>query len=131
MNMSSYNCCDNTSETSEGIQSLSALLKLVGEESRLRLLCILKDGGEHCVCEFIEHASDLSQSLISHHLADLKNAGLVASKKTGLRVYYSLTEEGAYVVRTIFKLIDIRDKKCNNKEKCGENRSCGDGVCDL
>jgi len=37
---------------------------------------------------------DLSQSLISHHLRDLKEVGIVSDEKQGLRVYYSLTEEG-------------------------------------
>ncbi len=36
----------------------------------------------------------MSQSLISHHLADLKDAGLVVDKKIGQRVYYRLTKLG-------------------------------------
>ena len=102
--MRSYSCCDGSTKTSKDIQALSSLLKLVGEETRLRLLCILKDDGEHCVCELIEHANDLSQSLISHHLSDLKTAGVVGSKKIGLRTYYKLTEEGNSIVETIFSL---------------------------
>ena len=90
INMRSYSCCDSSSQNSKEIQSLSSVLKLVGEETRLRLLCILKDGGEHCVCELIEHADELSQSLVSHHLRDLKDAGIVESKKIGLKAYYSL-----------------------------------------
>ena len=103
MNMRSYSCYTNSSQEAEGIRDLSTLLKLVGEESRLRLLCILRNG-EHCVCELIEHADEMSQSLISHHLADLKEAGIVDMRKDGLRIYYSLTDKGAEVVRTIFKL---------------------------
>jgi len=120
MNMRSYSCCDSSSEKSKDIQSLSSLLRLVGEESRLRLLCILKDGGEHCVCELIEHASDLSQSLISHHLADLKDAGLVSSKKVGLRSYYALTDEGANIASSVFKLTD----KGTERDKHKTNASC-------
>lgn len=100
--MSSYNCCkQNTSEFKQ-ISHLSALLKLVGEESRLKLLCLLRQG-EHCVCEMLEHF-DMSQSLVSHHLADLKEVGLVSDKKEGRQVFYSLTKKGQKVTDTIFDL---------------------------
>lgn len=36
---------------------------------------------------------DLSQSLISHYLKDLKEIGIVIDEKRGFRVYYVLTEE--------------------------------------
>lgn len=81
---------------------MSGLLKIVSEESRLKLLCILRQG-EHCVCEIMEHV-DLSQSLISHHLSDLKEAGVVIDEKRGLRVYYSLTNDGKRVTDLLFKI---------------------------
>ena len=84
------------------MESLSALLKIVSEESRLKLLCILMKG-EHCVCELMDH-NDLSQSLISHHLKDLKDAGIVNSRKNGLRVYYSLTDKGQHITNQLFKI---------------------------
>jgi len=84
--------------------NLSALLKLVAEESRLKLLCIL-GSGEHCVCEIVEHGK-LSQSLISHHLGDMKKAGLVIDEKRGLRVYYRLTENGEKIL-TLLKEINL------------------------
>lgn len=117
MNMSSYSCCNTESKTYQDMQSLSSLLRLVGEESRLSLLCILRDQGEHCVCELLKHADGLSQSLTSHHLADLKKAGLVESKKVGLRSYYSLTPEGERVVETIFTLIDKGEDMKDQKDQ--------------
>lgn len=124
MNMRSYSCCDNTSTASKDIQDLSGLLKIVAEQNRLRLLCILRDGGEHCVCEFEEHATDLSQSLISHHLADLKQADLVVAEKRGLKTHYALSEQGKYVTDIIFSLT-------NKKENQDENRSCRNGMCNM
>ena len=81
---------------------MSLLLKLMSEESRLKLLCILLNG-EHCVCELMEHTK-MSQSLISHHLKGLKDMGVVADEKKGLRVYYSLTEKGRKVTNLIFRI---------------------------
>ncbi|QQS44348.1 helix-turn-helix transcriptional regulator [Candidatus Roizmanbacteria bacterium] len=100
--MGSYSCCSPSSKESKQVESLSSLLKLVSEESRLKLLCILRRG-EHCVCELMEHV-DMSQSLISHHLKDLKDAGVVTDNKQGLRVYYSLTDKGKQITNLLFKI---------------------------
>lgn len=108
MNMGSYRCCTPDTKESKSVVSLSSLLKLVAEESRLKLLCILSSG-EHCVCEIIEHVG-MSQSLVSHHLSDLKEAGLVADDKRGLRVYYSLTSQGKHITDLVFKIPNKEEK---------------------
>ena len=100
--MDSYSCCLPDKHEFRHVISLSSLLKLVGEESRLKILCILKQG-QHCVCEIEKHVK-LSQSLISHHLKDLKEAGLVDDKKEGLWVYYSLTEKGKHITDSLFQI---------------------------
>jgi len=100
--MSSYSCCATTSQESKQVAKLSSLLQLVSEESRLKILCILRQG-EHCVCKIMEHI-DLSQSLISHHLKDLKEAGIVTDDKRGLYVYYSLTAQGKHITNVLFSL---------------------------
>ena len=102
MNMGSYNCCTPDKHEFKEATSLSSLLKLVGEENRLKILCILKQG-QHCVCEIEKHVEQ-SQSLISHHLKDLKIAGLIEDEKKGLWVYYSLTEQGKNITRSVFNL---------------------------
>lgn len=108
MNMCSYSCCSPSSKEAKQIISLSSFLKLVSEESRLKLLCILRKG-EHCVCELMGH-DNLSQSLISHHLKDLKDSGVVIDEKRGLRVYYSLTDKGQYITNLLFQ-IPIKEEK--------------------
>lgn len=100
--MNSYNCCASNSKELKRVSSLSALLQIVSEESRLKLLCILRDGN-HCVCELTKHVH-LSQSLISHHLKDLKEAGIVQDEKKGLYVHYSLTERGKQITNLLFSL---------------------------
>ena len=96
MNMASYNCCRENSSELKRIVTLSSLLKIVAEENRLKLLCILKHD-TRCVCEMMEQV-EMSQSLISHHLADLKEADLVNFDKKGRRIYYKLTERGLKIM---------------------------------
>ena len=102
MNMCSYNCCNPKTKEFRQITSLSLLLKLVCEENRLRLLCLLNQG-ERCVCEIMEHV-DFSQSLISHHLADLREADLIKDRKDGRRVFYALSTKGKKIVKNILSL---------------------------
>ncbi len=100
--MDSYKCYDKKGEKFEKIDSLARLLKILSVENRLEILCILKKN-EHCVCEVME-CVDISQSLISHHFKDLREAGLVVSEKRGRRVYYSLTDFGEKVVNLLFQI---------------------------
>jgi ArsR family transcriptional regulator len=100
--MDSYSCCSPSSKESKQVSKLSTLLKLICEETRLELLCILRQG-KHCVCELMEHV-DLSQSLISHHLKDLKDAGVVSYEKRGLKVFYFLTDKGKHVTDILFRI---------------------------
>lgn len=102
MNMGSYNCCTPAEQEFNQTTSLSSLLKLVGEASRLKILCILRQG-QHCVCEIEEHVGQ-SQSLISHHLINLKKAGLVIDEKKGLWAHYSLTDKGKEITNLLFQI---------------------------
>jgi ArsR family transcriptional regulator, arsenate/arsenite/antimonite-responsive transcriptional repressor len=70
---------------------LAKVFKALGDPVRLRLLSLIasRDGGEICVCD-LTPAFDLSQPTISHHLKQLKNAGLIDSERRGTWVYYRL-----------------------------------------
>lgn len=100
--MRSYKCCSNDNSKIKGVGELSALLKLISDNSRLQLLCILQNG-EHCVCQLMDHIK-LSQSLISHHLKDLKDYGLISGRKDSKWSHYSLTPKGKKITNLIFKI---------------------------
>lgn len=83
-------CCSNK----KAVQNLNEainFLKIISEKNRLRILCMLKNCPK-CVCE-IWPALDMPQNLASHHLGILKEAGLVKSNKSGLKVFYELNEK--------------------------------------
>lgn len=92
-----------TPSFNEDIISLSKILSLISVESRLKILLILQEK-PHCVCDLITH-TNLSQSLISHHLADLTKANLIISKRTGKYVDYLLTNKGKKIIK-ILKIIN-------------------------
>src|SRR2546423_10432240 len=60
----------------------------LADRTRLRLLNLLRDG-EVCVC-FFAGALGTNNPKISRHLAYLKRAGLVSSRRDGKWMHYSL-----------------------------------------
>ena len=60
-------------------EDLAGLFKALSDETRLRIYSLLTKA-ELCVCE-IEDILNLSQSLVSNHLAVLRRAGLVKARR--------------------------------------------------
>ena len=67
--------------------------KALSDATRLRLALALRDGGELCVCD-LAWISERQDKLVSHHLRQLRSAGLARSRKEGRMVLYSLTAGG-------------------------------------
>lgn len=63
--------------------------RALGDETRLRLLELLAEG-ELCVADLMDETG-LGQSLVSHHLRTLRQAGLVRNRPEGRLVFYSLS----------------------------------------
>ncbi|OGL87653.1 hypothetical protein A3I42_02820 [Candidatus Uhrbacteria bacterium RIFCSPLOWO2_02_FULL_49_11] len=74
-------------------------LKLLAVPARVRLLLLLSRGA-HCVCDLMTHTK-MSQTLVSHHLADLMSGGLVTNKRNGKYIDYSLTARGKRIILLI------------------------------
>jgi DNA-binding transcriptional ArsR family regulator len=64
-----------------------ATLKLLADETRLRIVWNLLHG-EHNVNELAEHLG-MQPAAISHHLAKLRLAGVVRTRRDGNRIYYA------------------------------------------
>ena len=72
-------------------ESLAALFKTLSEPVRLRIVYLLLEKGELCVCDLVE-TLELSQSVVSRHLAYLRNNNLVSTRREGVWIYYRITE---------------------------------------
>ncbi len=78
-------CCINKNTLKE-VGQTAELLKIIAEENRLKIICALRSG-ERCVCDIWQDL-DIPQNLASHHLKVLKDAGLIDSRKDGLKMIY-------------------------------------------
>jgi ArsR family transcriptional regulator len=62
----------------------------VADTTRRRILALLVDQGELCVCELTAALDDI-QPKISRHLAVLKDAGVVTARRKGTWMFYCLS----------------------------------------
>ena len=70
--------------------SIELLFKALADPTRLRLIKLLADD-EVCVCSCVE-VLKTHQSKVSRHLAYLRRAGLVASRRDGKWIHYRLVD---------------------------------------
>lgn len=69
----------------------AALLRLLGNERRLLLLCHLLVQKEASVGSLASHVG-LSQPALSQHLAKLREDGLVTTRRSGTTIHYSIAD---------------------------------------
>lgn len=91
------------------------IAKALAHPVRIELIDRLADNQEVCVCELTEKLA-INQSSVSKHLAILKRAGIVVSRKEGLQVYYKLQIP---CVTNFFNCMDrILLEDLHEREKC-------------
>jgi DNA-binding transcriptional ArsR family regulator len=74
--------------------------KALADPTRLIVAAALRDGGELCVCD-LAWVCERSDKLVSHHVRQLRAAGLVRSRRDGKMVLYELTESGVALLAAV------------------------------
>ena len=82
-------------------QQMLLLFKALADRTRLRLLNLMGTD-EVCVCSFVEVLRE-SQPKISRHLAYLRRAGVVASRREGKWMHYRVVEPAEAHVARVFR----------------------------
>lgn len=86
-----------------GADTATATLRVLANPDRLLLLCHLSQG-ESSVSE-LEDALDLHQPTLSQQLGVLRNEGLVATRRDGKRMFYSIADERVLkLLETLYQL---------------------------
>jgi len=99
------------------------VLRALGHPVRLEILELLR-GGELCVCE-MEPALGLRQPNISQHLAALRSADLVATRRGSVRVMYRIVDPA------VFQVVDLvtgiaRRQSADTSDTLTQARTFGD-----
>ena len=93
----------NLQELQKHAKEASNLLKQLCNENRLMILCSLINT-ELSVSE-LNAMTPLSQSALSQHLASLRSAGLVQTRREAQTIYYSLCGDHAMQVIKVLQSI--------------------------
>jgi DNA-binding transcriptional ArsR family regulator len=106
-------CSKRLESAEEKIQTLSQVLSLAGSETRMKILYLLEEEGELCVCD-LSDVLQMTMPAVSQHLRKLKDANLIQPKKVGQIIFYSLKQKHLEVIQPLFRHIS---EKTETKEK--------------
>jgi DNA-binding transcriptional ArsR family regulator len=95
--------------------ALSDLFRVMAHPARLAILSLLR-GGEICVCQ-MEARLGYRQAYIPQHLMALREAGLVADRRQGWKVFYRPLRPG------LFALLDVAAEALNTPPVMAESGS--------
>ena len=85
------------------LSEMEAFFKALADATRLRILGLLLTG-EVCVCH-IHESLKIPQPKASRHLAYLRHAGLVETRRDGLWIYYRMADLADPVLETISQTV--------------------------
>lgn len=71
------------------MEKIITIAKILSDINRVKILGLLMENEELCVCELCD-TLELSQPLVSRHLKQMRQAGLISSKQKGKWMIYSL-----------------------------------------
>jgi DNA-binding transcriptional ArsR family regulator len=98
-------CKEKINHIDKSAEHLANSLSLAGNAVRLKIVFLLQEEGQLCVCD-LSDILNMNISAISQHLRKLKDGKIITSKKTGQIIFYSITSEYANIFKPIFKLIN-------------------------
>jgi len=102
------------------MNNLTKIFKALSDETRLRILSLMKEG-EICVCD-IADTLQMTQPNISFHLSILKEVGLIKDRKNGRWVHYSLNDDDIFTRFLLLSTFEKMDMKSIVKVK--RSRKC-------
>ncbi len=87
----------------ENAEKACSLLKSMSHPSRLMVLCHLMNG--ECPVSVLNQAVPLSQSALSQHLASLRDAGLVETRRESQVIHYRLNSKAVSgILQTLYRI---------------------------
>ena len=112
------------------MQHLAHIFKALSDESRLRILTMLLQRGELCVCD-IEAATEFTQTKTSRHLSYLRRVGLVSVRRDGLWMHYSALmpeqQEAKMLLNCVSKILEtnaILQEDLKRGKEWEQRKSC-------
>jgi len=109
----------------DGVAAMEGMFAGLADRTRLRLLNLMADREDVCVCYFVE-VLGLPQPAISRHLAYLRRVGLVEARREGKWMHYRIAGPERPSARQV--LVDslrwMADDPEMRKERAALARAC-------
>ncbi len=87
--------------------ALAAFMSAAGSETRLRILYVLWQAGELCVCDLAD-VFEITQPAVSRHLKILREKALVTARRDAQTIYYRVFTDNPFA-RMLVRLFDEQD----------------------
>lgn len=88
------------------LENLADLLTIAGNDTRLKILFLLDNHAELCVCDMAD-VTGMTVSSVSHQLSKLRAHGLIARRREGQTIFYRLADTPFLAfLRQLFELED-------------------------
>ncbi len=105
------------------MKTLPTIFKGLADPIRLRILALLLNSDELCVCDVMA-ALQLPQSSTSRHLAYLKRSGWLTSRRGGVWIYYRLssvpTNSYPELLEFLKKRLESADDICVDRKRLAQ-----------
>ncbi|UYA61862.1 Transcriptional regulator, ArsR family [Pectobacterium sp. F1-1] len=88
----------------DGAEKAAALLRAMGNENRLLVLCLLIERKEMSVGALLEHIP-LSQSALSQHLAKMREEELISYRRESQTLYYRIENQNVEALVATLKTL--------------------------
>ena len=103
-------CKEKLNAEAGPIHELSNILALAGNEVRLKIMYLLYEEPELCPCD-LSDILGMSVPAVSQHLRKMKDGRVVAARRDGQTLYYSLQDKHMELLRVIFSHFQNAQKK--------------------
>jgi DNA-binding transcriptional ArsR family regulator len=84
----------------DGLEGAAAQAKALADPTRLAVALALQACGNACVCD-LAWIVGRDEKLVSHHVRQLRTAGLARSERDGKMVMYELTDRGRALLEAV------------------------------
>lgn len=103
-------CKKKIQKAISSFDKLSQVLSLAANDVRLKILYLLEEENELCVCDLAD-ILEMTIPAVSQHLRKLKDGNILQTRRNAQTIYYSLKEEHLEIIKPLFEHITISNRK--------------------
>ena len=93
-------CTQKIQQAEPVFNRLAQVLDLAGNANRLKIIYLLREESNLCVCD-LSDILGMTIPAVSQHLRKLKDAQLIQARKVGQTVFYSLRTESTGILHSL------------------------------